>query len=246
MPTDKFKERKYLETGFATPSGKVELYSTVLEELGFDPLPYYREAAVPSAEFPLSLFVGGRDDEYFHTGQRHVPELRKRRPEPTIFVNPADATSLDLEHGDWARVETSHGAVVMRTEVRDDMPKGLVRVPHGWWKPETEKGIGKLSGSWTFNDTLLSDDSDPDLMDLEQGIPHLKGIPCRVAKLTLEEKQDLVARYGESVNLPLGPAGRIEKPKFTDPDDFMYDETVGYGVEFDAVELAIYGKGSIN
>ncbi len=37
MPAPKF--RKYRKTGFATPSGKVELYSSVLDDLGFDPLP---------------------------------------------------------------------------------------------------------------------------------------------------------------------------------------------------------------
>ena len=30
-------------TGFGTPSGKVELYSQVLEELGYDPLPFFEE-----------------------------------------------------------------------------------------------------------------------------------------------------------------------------------------------------------
>ena len=37
--------RKYERTGFATPSGKVELVSSVLEGLGFDPLPYWRGGA---------------------------------------------------------------------------------------------------------------------------------------------------------------------------------------------------------
>ena len=57
------EERKYLKTGFATPSGKVELYSKTLEDLGFDPLPYYREAAEPTAELPLRMFIGLPDDE---------------------------------------------------------------------------------------------------------------------------------------------------------------------------------------
>ena len=30
-------------TGFATPSGKIELYSNVLEKLGYDPLPFCEE-----------------------------------------------------------------------------------------------------------------------------------------------------------------------------------------------------------
>lgn len=37
--------RKYEKEGFKTPSGKVELYSRQLKDLGFDPLPRYREPA---------------------------------------------------------------------------------------------------------------------------------------------------------------------------------------------------------
>ena len=53
--------RKYRKTGFATPSGKVELSSSVLEELGFDPLPYYREAPGVSDEYPYQVFTGVRE-----------------------------------------------------------------------------------------------------------------------------------------------------------------------------------------
>lgn len=42
IPPPKFK--KYEENGFGTPTGKVELYSTVLEMLGYDPLPQFQEA----------------------------------------------------------------------------------------------------------------------------------------------------------------------------------------------------------
>ena len=62
MPQPKF--RKYLQTGFATPSGKVELSSSVLADLGFDPLPYYRELPVQPDEFPYLVFTGVREDPF--------------------------------------------------------------------------------------------------------------------------------------------------------------------------------------
>ena len=58
---------------------------------------------------------------------------------------------------------------------------GWCRVPHGWWKPETEQGAGKLSGALKYADAQLCRD-DEDFLDLEQGIPHLKGVPCRILK----------------------------------------------------------------
>ena len=37
------KYQKYEENGFATPTGKVEFYSTGFEKHGYDPLPFYTE-----------------------------------------------------------------------------------------------------------------------------------------------------------------------------------------------------------
>ena len=63
----------------------------------------------------------------------------------------------------------------MKAAIRDDMQKGLVRIPHGWWLPE----VG-LDSAWEMADAQLCPDDD-DFLDREQGIPHFKGIPCRVA-----------------------------------------------------------------
>jgi hypothetical protein len=38
-----------------------------------------------------------------------------------------------------------------------------------------------LSGSWDHADAQIAPD-DPDHIDLEQGIPHLKGMACRVER----------------------------------------------------------------
>lgn len=224
----------------------MELYSAVLGGFGFDPLPYYREAVRPTSEFPLSLFVGVRDDQYFQAGHRHVPELRARVPEPTAFLNPATAAAYGLERGDWVFVATAHGRVTMRLELGAQMPEGLVRVPHGWWKPESGPGgIERLSGAWTFADAQLTGDDDPALMDIEQGIPHLKGVPCRITRLTAAELAELEATFGPSAALPPCPKPEISRTDRKAPEDFMYDPEVGDGVEFNVRELSAYGKGSL-
>ena len=42
-----------------------ELASSVLADLGFDPLPYYRELPVQSEEYPYLVFTGVREDPFF-------------------------------------------------------------------------------------------------------------------------------------------------------------------------------------
>jgi anaerobic selenocysteine-containing dehydrogenase len=50
-----FTYRKYEKDGFNTPSGKVELYSQKLKDLGFDPLPSYREPTESPVSTPALL-----------------------------------------------------------------------------------------------------------------------------------------------------------------------------------------------
>ncbi|MGQ0699812.1 MAG: molybdopterin dinucleotide binding domain-containing protein [Panacagrimonas sp.] len=127
------------------------------------------------------MFTGVREAEYFQTGGRHVPELRARKPEPVLFVSPDTAKQQRITEGEWVSVETRTGRVDIQVGVRSNMPDGLVRVPHGWWKPETERGLGKLSGAMQYADAQLCPD-DGEYLDVEQGVPHLKGLPCRIVK----------------------------------------------------------------
>ncbi|MFG6589294.1 molybdopterin-dependent oxidoreductase [Sulfitobacter sp. MOLA879] len=173
--------KKYEKTGFATPSGKVELASSILEGFGFDPLPYWRDAPPPNPDYPLTLFMGVREDEYFQTGHRHVASLRNRRPEPLAFLSIADAADHAIKEGEEIEIETPQGRVLMKAAIRDDMPDGVVRIPHGWWLPERPEGDGTLSGAWDHSDAQICPD-DPDHLDREQGIPHLKGISCRLRR----------------------------------------------------------------
>lgn len=179
---NKLEFRKYETTGFATPSGLVELRSSVLEDLGFDPLPYWRDDPAHNPAWPLMMFMGVREDEYFQTGHRHIPALRARRPEPLMFITAADAGRSGVKEGDWAEVVTPQGRVKLRTAVRQDMPEGVIRVPHGWWLPERPEGDGTLSGAWELADAQICPD-DPEHLDREQGVPHLKGIACRVQRV---------------------------------------------------------------
>ncbi len=179
-----FAPYPHKKLGFATPSGKVELSSSILADLGFDPLPYWSDiddTGDPSTdEFPLQLFIGLREDGYFNTVGRHVDKLRERNPEPRAILHAETARKFGIEDGAWIYVETSWGKVQMKAKLSDDILPDLVRVPHGWWKPEEAKGEPGLSGAWKYSDGILLDDN-PAHLDPEQGLPDLRGgRRCRV------------------------------------------------------------------
>jgi anaerobic selenocysteine-containing dehydrogenase len=136
--------------------------------------------------------MGVREDEYFQTAGRNVPQLRRRRPEPQAYLHPEDAEALGVGEGDPVWIEVRHGAIELVAAIRPDMPPGVVRAPHGWWKPEEPRGRESLSGAWRHADGLLCADDD-DFLDREQGIPHLKGVPCRIIRIETGRRQ---SRHG--------------------------------------------------
>jgi len=173
--------QKYRHSDFATPSGKVELYSSILNELGFDPLPYYREGPALSDKYPYAVFTGVREDSFFQTGQRNIAVLRERSPSPKLFLHPADAAKEGLIDGDWVKLETDTGEVKAKILIQASMKAGHIRVPHGWWYPEL-RGSENLAGAFISSDAVLCSDTD-EFLDHEQGIPHFKGFPGRITKI---------------------------------------------------------------
>ena len=93
---------KYRDSGFATESGKFEIYSRALEKMGVSPLPVYREPACTPVSAPELKGIPADFDRrlkgryFFHSEFRQIPSLRKRQPEPQAEINPATAAGLGL------------------------------------------------------------------------------------------------------------------------------------------------------
>ena len=181
MEAPKPEFKKYEKRGFATPSGKVELYSSILKDLGFDPLPYHREGPAISDDYPYRVFTGVREDSFFQTGQRNIKVLRDRSPSPKLFLHPEDAARENVQDHDWVRLETAHGAVTAKILVQESMKSGHIRVPHGWWYPEL-RSSEHLAGAFISSDAVLCSDEE-EFLDYEQGVPHFKGFPGRIVKI---------------------------------------------------------------
>lgn len=168
--------------GVATPSGKVELYSSVFEKLGYDPLPYYHEPLQTelsdpelAKEYPLILFAGLREDSNFQSCYHQPGILRDAEPDPVALLHPKTAQSLGLPSGEWIWVETTHGRLKLLLKHDGAQPEGTIRIPHGRWCPEQEGGPETgFSGAMLHNDAMVLSDDDWNL-DPEQGLPNLRG-----------------------------------------------------------------------
>jgi len=138
--------KKYEKAGFKTPTKKFELYSTMFEKNGYEPLPNYVEPpesplSKPELlnEYPFILYTGNRHLEYYHSQGRQIASLRKLVPDPLVEVNPKTAIELGLNDGDWLWIETPQvrgERVRMRLKVTDKVHPKMVMARHGWWFPE--------------------------------------------------------------------------------------------------------------
>ena len=159
-----------------------EVENGKLLKLGFLPEHPLGPISTPelAKEFPLTLFVGLMEEEYFHSNLRQVEALRKRNPFPIAMINPETGGQLGIAEGDWVFVETTHGKVKMKAGLRDEMPPDLVRIPHGWWFPEQAQGEAGLSAGWEHSDGVVLSDEDNN-PDPEQGLPDMRGaVLCKV------------------------------------------------------------------
>jgi anaerobic selenocysteine-containing dehydrogenase len=146
------------EPGFHTPTGRVELYSTMFEQFGEDPLPYYMEPQLSPVstpekfkEYPLVLTTGARTYCYFHSEGKQIPYLREMNPDPLIEINPQDALKYGVVDGQWVEVENPFGKCVLKAKVSQIVKSGVVHAQHGFWFPETDGEEPNLYDVWRSN-----------------------------------------------------------------------------------------------
>jgi len=191
---DEFRERETLSgdkeyyhyklKGFATASGKVELFSDQLREWGLDPLPvYYEPPETPfsnpelAKEYPLIL-TSWKSEYYRHSGGRQIGVLRKLHPDPVVYIHPETSSSLGITEGDWVWIATKKGHIRQKAAFSEDINPRVVGVDYAWWFPE--KGADQLYGWRESNINILTDDSPP--YNKELGGVSLRGIACKVYK----------------------------------------------------------------
>jgi len=174
-------EYKKPEEGcFRTPSGKVEIYSQQLADMGYSPMPLFEEVSryrfEPSEEYPL-LMTNAKEEAFMLTGYKHVEQARKHKPQPIVEVHPETAAKAGLKEGEWVYIETHKGRIKQQLVLDRDLDPRVVLVSYGWWFPEEPEDLFQFRKS---NINVLTDGDPP--YETMVGAPELRGIPCRLSK----------------------------------------------------------------
>jgi anaerobic selenocysteine-containing dehydrogenase len=175
------------EPGFNTPTGLIELSSSLYPDWGDDSLPYFVEPVFSpysrpdlAEKYPLVLTTGGRNIESFHSEHRHIPSLRRLVPDPVIEMHPETAKKYGIEDGDWVCIENMFGRSIQRARVCKILDPRVVHATHAWWYPEEEAEAPNLYGLWKSNlNTLVPHDI---VGKFGYGAPY-KSLICSIRKV---------------------------------------------------------------
>ncbi|MBI3044514.1 MAG: molybdopterin-dependent oxidoreductase [Betaproteobacteria bacterium] len=177
--------RRYEQAGFRTPTGKIELYATRFEQMGYPPLPSCEEppespysAPALAQQFPLVLTTGARIPFYFNSEHRQLPKLRRAYRDPRAEIHPDTAARHGIADGDWMWIETRRGRIRQKAKLSEGIDPRVISAEHGWWFPEEP---GPEYGIWKSNVNVLTDNGPP--YDPQMGTYQLRGLLCRVGKV---------------------------------------------------------------
>lgn len=176
--------RKYMEKGFNTPSGKVELYSSLCEQWGYEPLPVYHEPEETPVsdpemytEYPL-IATSQHEPNYVHSQDRYIQAIRKEKPEPLVIIHPDTASRFNISNGDMVNIENRRGRIKQKASLSNDILPGVISIGYGWWFPERD--ASELFGWEEANINILTDDAP--LYSPEMGSPKMRGFLCKISK----------------------------------------------------------------
>lgn len=167
--------------GFATKTGKIEIYSEFLKELGEDPLPTPQILPEKNEEFPLTMISGARFQPYYASSYHQLERFRKIHPHPIVEMSPETGKKLGLEEGVYVEVETERGKARFMTKFIT-MCDDVLSVEYGWWHPEMKAAEPELGGLWLSNANIITS-GDFDTSDPLIGTWTYNGVPCRVVKV---------------------------------------------------------------
>ena len=159
---------------FPTPSGKIEIYSQRIADMGnplLPPIPKYIETWEspndPLAQkYPIQLITNharGRSNAQFST----LPWLKELFPQ-AVFVSAIDASARGISNGDMVRVFNDRGETITPAQVTKRIMPSVALLPEGAWYDPDEKGIDRAGsanvltrdepspgGSFAYNTVLV-------------------------------------------------------------------------------------------
>ncbi len=173
--------RPFTDGVFATPSGKIEFYSSALAGQGMDPLPTFHppdesRRGANAHTFPLE-FLPRKADNYMNSTFANLPSVQMMESPGLAMMHADDAGARQISQADWVEIYNARGKIRLRAHIDGSVPAGVVAASLNW---------NKLSTGGNNVNALTSER----LTDLGRG-PTFYSTLVEVRKLSPEEAQNV-------------------------------------------------------
>lgn len=137
--------RNYMEIGWPTKDGKIQLYCDELKELGQDPLPVYipemeGQEDPKRAQFPLQV-LSNASHYFIGNSFQSVERLQAMQSRPTIEISPFEAGERRIEDGDLCRLYNDRGETFGYAVIIDGLLPGMVGTQKQFKGSNTPGGV---------------------------------------------------------------------------------------------------------
>lgn len=161
----------FAEGGFPTPSGRCEFRSSLLAQMGLDPLPAWHPPAESpvsnpalAARYPLALITPPARN-FLNSSFANLPRFLAGEGGPRLQMHPQDAAARGLAGGERVRIRNDRGDFQARLEIDEGVRPGVVVSPSVWWRKLSGDGSNAnavtssvatdMGGGPTFYDCLV-------------------------------------------------------------------------------------------
>lgn len=132
---------------FPTPSGKIEIFSKRLFDMGKAQIPaipqYLAAWEGPQAEltrsYPLQC-IGPHSKRRTHSTYDENAWMEEVEPQ-SMWINPSDAAARGIADGDKVKVFNNRGALMIPARVTARIRPGVVAIPQGAWYTPDKNGV---------------------------------------------------------------------------------------------------------
>jgi anaerobic selenocysteine-containing dehydrogenase len=128
---------------FATPSGKIEVWSEEAERrwqaaplpAWFEPEESLRAPAAAARQSALHFLTPNTKDR-IHSQFNNLEMIRAHSTHPVLHMSPVDAAPRGIRHADRVRVFNDRGSLVVEAHLDFGLRAGCVSMTNGWWISE--------------------------------------------------------------------------------------------------------------
>ncbi len=179
--------RDFLNKGWPTPSGKIEIYSATLKDQGIDPMPSYvaeieGQDDPKREQFPLQI-LSCASHHFIGDSFQQVPRLQAMMSRPTLEISPKDAKKRNIQDGQLCRIYNDRGETYAHAVIIEKLLPGVCNTQKQFKGSNTYGGVNVNA----LNSEMLTDFGNS---------PTFYSCLVEVELATDEVRKDILKRWG--------------------------------------------------